>query len=86
MFWRSRKSPVCRALKALLAVQDAWITWEFDDDRWTETVVVVFEYDTDPAGSSFRAEFLEQVRETVRADNPAVHRRIRVIPRSAAAN
>lgn len=84
MFWRSKRSPVCKKLKALLAVSDAWIAWELDDDdRWIETVVVVFEYDTDPAGSSFHAEFLEQIRSTVRDDDPTTHRRVRVIPRRA---
>ncbi len=84
MFWRSKTSPVCKKLKALLAVNDAWIAWELDDARWIETIVVVFEYDTDPAGSSFRAEHLEQVRATVRDDDPSAHRRVRVIPQRAA--
>lgn len=86
MFWRSKTSPVCKTLKALLSVSDAWIAWELDDDRWIETVVVVLEYDTDPAGSSFRAEFLEQIRTTVRDDDPTARRRVRVIPRRAASD
>ena len=86
MFWTRRESPVCRQLRTLLAVKDAWIEWQLDDERWVETVVVVFEYDTDPARSSFRAEFLDQVRDTVRAAEPGIHRRIRVIPREAAAS
>lgn len=86
MFWTRRQSAVCRELKKLLAVKDAWIEWHLDDDRWIETVTIVFEYDTDPARSSFRAAFLDQVRDVVRSTDPGIHRRIRVIPREAVAS
>ena len=81
--FKNRKSPVRRRLEASISVRRTWFEWTLENGRREATLVVEYEYDTDPSSPDFADAGLDEIAAAVAATERARSRRprVRIIPR-----
>ena len=81
--FKSRKSPVRQRLESSLSVRHTWFEWTLENGRREATLVVEYQYETDPGSPDFDAEGLDEIAAAIAATEPGevAPTRVRIIPR-----